>query len=324
MKAFTRTLVAFLLFINLCGMGRSEPFVLQTSAVDLHADDDQIGRVGRLIFQGGLNLTSLDPRFGGLSGLAISADGTLLSAVTDRGDWVQFTPILAPTGRLIGIAGAQIGDLQNLDGKPIRAKQDGDAESLIAIDGGFAVSYEHRHRLWFYRGVRNPFLARPTEIALPTKSRAMRSNKGIEALARLRDGRLIAIAEDFPKDATYVQGWIDEINRWHGFQYRRHALYLPAGAATSPDGDLLVLERRFSFIGGFGTRLVAISPNTIRPGGDITGRELARLERPLITENFEGIAAYRNEAGQTILYLVSDDNFLALQRTILLKFVLER
>jgi len=33
-----------------------------------------------------------------------------------------------------------------------------------------------------------------------------------------------------------------------------------------------------------------------------------------VTENFEGIAAYWNEAGDTVLYLISDDNFSALQK----------
>ncbi len=324
MKTLTGTIVVFLIFIDLSSMGRSEPLTVQTSAVDLHEEDDQIGRVGPLNFQGGLDVTSLDPRFGGLSGLAISADGSRLSAVTDKGDWVHFSPTLSPSGQLTGIAAAQIGDLLNLDGKPLRKKRNSDAESLITIDGGFAVSFERRHRLWFYRGTPNPLRARPTEFALPALSRAMPANKGMETLARLRDGRLIAIAEEFPKDAPYSQGWMFEKDRWHGFRYRRHALFVPVGAAVLPDGRLLVLERRYSFIGGFGTRLVAIYPGSIRPGADITGRELARFERPLITENFEGIAAYRNAAGKTVLYLISDDNFIALQRTILLKFALER
>jgi hypothetical protein len=324
MKAFTGTIVASLFLVILYGTARSEPLSVQTSAVDLHDEDDRVKGAGSLIFQGGLDLTSGDPRFGGLSGLAISVDGSRLSAVTDKGDWVQLSPIISSAGQLTGVAAAQIGDLLNLDGNPLRNKRDGDAESLVPIDGGLAVSFERRHRLWLYRGASNPFQSRPTAIALPANSRAAPSNSGMEAVARLRDGRLLAIAEEFPKDASFTQGWVFENNRWHGFWYRRHALFLPVGAAVLPDGDLLVLERRFNIIGGVGSRLVAISPDTIQPGADITGRELARLERPLITENFEGIAVHRNAAGETVLYLISDDNFQPLQRTILLKFTLKR
>ena len=234
MKAVTGLIVASLILINLCGMGRSEPLSLRASAVDLHADNDQIRRVGGLKYQGGLNLTSLDPRFGGLSGLAISADGRRLGAVTDRGDWVHFRPTLSSTGQLTGITAAQIGDLLNLDGKPLRKKRDSDAESLIPIDGGFAVSFEHRHRLWLYRAAPNPFRARPTEITLPAISRAMPPNTGVEALARLRDGRLIAIAEDFPKDAPFAQGWIFEKIDGTGFVIGATPYFYPPAPRPCP------------------------------------------------------------------------------------------
>ena len=37
-------------------------------------------------------------------------------------------------------------------------------------------------------------------------------------------------------------------------------------------------------------------------------------------DNFEGLALRRDRAGRTLLYLVSDDNFVPLQRTLLLQF----
>jgi hypothetical protein len=36
----------------------------------------------------------------------------------------------------------------------------------------------------------------------------------------------------------------------------------------------------------------------------------------------EGIALHRNASGETILTLISDDNFLPFQRTLLLQFAL--
>jgi len=36
----------------------------------------------------------------------------------------------------------------------------------------------------------------------------------------------------------------------------------------------------------------------------------------------EGIAVHRSSAGETILTLISDDNFSALQRTLLMQFAL--
>ena len=50
-------------------------------------------------------------------------------------------------------------------------------------------------------------------------------------------------------------------------------------------------------------------------------RELARLQPPLTIDNMEGVSA-TIENGRTIVWLVSDDNFTPLQRTLLLKFAL--
>ena len=50
---------------------------------------------------------------------------------------------------------------------------------------------------------------------------------------------------------------------------------------------------------------------------------LAVLAPPLTVDNMEAIAARKNEAGETILYLMSDDNFSSDQRTLLMMFRLD-
>ena len=66
-------------------------------------------------------------------------------------------------------------------------------------------------------------------------------------------------------------------------------------AALLPDGRLLVLNRRASWLEGAGAALVLIDPRTIRPGAVLTGREIARLEWPLIVDNMEGLSVTREE-----------------------------
>ena len=56
--------------------------------VPLDQDDPYRDRIDNLIWRGGLEIVSSDKRFGGLSGLHVSADGKRLIAVSDRGHWI--------------------------------------------------------------------------------------------------------------------------------------------------------------------------------------------------------------------------------------------
>ena len=61
--------------------------------------------------------------------------------------------------------------------------------------------------------------------------------------------------------------------------------------------------------------------NGLAPGKTLTGKEVARLESPLITDNFEALAVEQQKR-RTIIWLASDDNFWPLQQSYLLKFSL--
>jgi len=50
--------------------------------------------------------------------------------------------------------------------------------------------------------------------------------------------------------------------------------------------------------------------------------ELARLVFPYRVDNFEGIAVSRGRQGESLLWLISDDNFLPIQDTLLFAFEL--
>ena len=69
-------------------------------------------------------------------------------------------------------------------------------------------------------------------------------------------------------------------------------------------------------------RLRRISARTIVPGARLEGEAIAVLSPPLTVDNLEGVAARRTAAGETLIYLVSDDNFNPLQRSLLLMFAL--
>lgn len=98
--------------------------------------------------------------------------------------------------------------------------------------------------------------------------------------------------------------------------------YDPADATALPNGDLLVLDRAFRLPFRFSNRLSLVPASAIRAGSVARGELLATLDSPLIHDNFEGVAT-TIEHGATIVWLVSDDNQLPLQRTLLLKFRLD-
>ena len=59
----------------------------------------------------------------------------------------------------------------------------------------------------------------------------------------------------------------------------------------------------------------------LRPGATVSGQEIAILAPPLDVDNFEGVATRTGPHGETLIYLVSDDNFQPLEKTLL--FMLE-
>ena len=82
---------------------------------------------------------------------------------------------------------------------------------------------------------------------------------------------------------------------------------------------MLLLERRLT-VTGIRVRIVRLARGSLRAGTALRGKPVAELRHPLPVDNFEGLALGRDRAGRTLLYLVSDDNFMPFQRTLLFQF----
>ena len=94
-------------------------------------------------------------------------------------------------------------------------------------------------------------------------------------------------------------------------------------AAALPDGGLLVLERYFSWMSGVGMRIRRLLPNEIRPGARLTGHSVVQVDSGDEIDNMEGLAVHRGTRGETVVSLISDNNFrIFLQRTVFLQFTL--
>ena len=283
----------------------------------------EVPDLGALTWLGTLELRSPDPRFGGLSALLVSPDGADLTAVSDKGYRVQFGLQHDAGGRLTGTTGGLIAPLRGRDGLPMESRLDLDAEALARLPGGaVAVGFEHNHRLWRYAGAEAPLAGVPTALAFPPKPNALGQNSGFEAISELAGGGLLAIAEG-NNNAGESPAFLWRDGRWHGMTYRRDGGFRPTGAALLPDGDILVVERFFTILEGVKIRLVRLPAASLRPGADLSGTVLATLIPPVALDNVEGVDARRGENGETLIYLISDDNYNPLQRTLLLQFSME-
>jgi hypothetical protein len=103
---------------------------------------------------------------------------------------------------------------------------------------------------------------------------------------------------------------------------KRSADYDVSDAALLPGGDVLLLERKFSWTSGLAVRIRRIALGAIRPGAVVDGPVLLEVDLGFEIDNMEGLSVHRMPGGEIVLTLVSDDNFSALQRTLLLQFTL--
>ncbi|MBT3886188.1 MAG: esterase-like activity of phytase family protein [Rhodospirillaceae bacterium] len=310
---------------------RAEPIAVTAKPVALDSSDASRDRTGNLTYLGGLRLRSDAKGFGGFSGLDISADGAEMIAVSDFGRRLDARLTYAKDGRLAGISNARLAPLTGLDGKPITGKGEGDAEDIARLGDELLVSFERHHRILAY----GADVAIVRAVGPPPGLEKAPANGGIEALTALPGGRLLAILEA----ATAVSGgassgaspaWIRRGQSWTKMHYARTGKLSPSGAATVPagkgEGDVLVIERHWSLLVGTRVRIAHLGANDLAkagPGTMLRAREIARLEAPLIVDNFEGIAIRRGPGGAAYVYLISDDNFNPLQETLLLMFRLD-
>ena len=147
-------------------------------------------------------------------------------------------------------------------------------------------------------------------------------------MVRLHDGRFLIIAENVPSGTGTAQALLfdrdptDPAAQSVVLGYRPTAGFKPTDVTQLPDGRLLILNRRFTLWSLFTTEVVLVEALDPAPSGLLKSRTIAQFAPPTITENFEGIAV-STEQGKPIIWLISDDNFMRWQRTLLLKFELD-
>ncbi|MBY5933655.1 esterase-like activity of phytase family protein [Tateyamaria omphalii] len=231
--------------------------------------------------------------FGGLSAIEME-DGNAAIVLSDRG--ALFTLALDRDALTVDI------------GSATQPRPDRDSEGLARSGDTLYFSYEGPAEIVAHDGTRIP--------PHPDFS-TYHPNGSLEALAADEDGTLYTLPErSGAKDRPfpiyrYRNGAWDILTT-----LPRTGPFLPAGADIGPDGLLYILERAFTPL-GFRSRIRRMDPNA----PDVPAETLLTASVGQ-HDNLEGLAIWQSESGATCLTMVSDDNFLPVQRSELVEYAL--
>lgn len=284
-------------------------------------------RRGSLSFRGGVELQSPFEGFGGFSGLWRSPDGERLVAISDNAQWLT-ARVVHENGRIAGLADAVMAPILGPDGRPMRRTRYYDTECLSIVDGVAHIGIERVPAVMRFDFAKQGVKARGQLVPMPSVAREWPRNRGPEAIgiappASPVAGSLVVIAEMARLEpGAPTQGLILTGARRGSFDVARSDDFDVTDLAFLPDGDILVLERRFSILRGIAARIRRLNGRALRPGATLDGPVIFEADAGFQVDNMEGLAIHRNREGETILTLISDDNFSILQRTIILEFVL--
>jgi hypothetical protein len=283
-------------------------------------------RFGELEFRGGLILTSPYKNFGGISSIRVASDGVGFLALTDKGYWLRGR-IAYRAGRPIGITDAEMAPILGPDGRPLHRRGWYDTESLAEDGGTLYVGIERVHQIVRFDYAKDGLAARGVPIAVPPGVRMLPANKGLECLVIPQKGQplagtLIAISERGLDPHGNIFGFLIGGPSSGTFTVKRSDDFDVTDCATTPRGDLLILERRFSWTIGVAMRIRRLALSQVQPGALLDGPQLIFADMGFQIDNMEGLAVHRTAAGELVLTLISDDNFSPIQRNLLLQFTL--
>jgi hypothetical protein len=280
-------------------------------------------RFGDLEFRGGLELSSRHPAFGGISALHVEPDGNRLIAATDRGSWVRGR-IVYRDGKPVGVADAEVAPILGVDGRLLAARGWFDVESLAERDGILYIGIERAEQIVRFDYRRDGLRARGQPIDMPVDFKTFTYNKGLECLAAPRlgalAGGLIVVTEHSLDSAGNLRSFALSMDQVTRFGVKRSDDFDVSDCTVLSQDELLLLERRASPARGIAIRIRRIPLADIKEGAVVDGRLMFEADLAHQIDNMEGIAVHRNSAGETIVTLVSDDNFSIIQRSLVLQF----
>jgi hypothetical protein len=311
-------------FLSQCAVnppGTIEIHVQPLNGFDLR--DPSRSSFANLEYLGGLVLSSPNENFGGISALLVRPDGSGFLGATDRGFWLRGR-IVYEGNRPTGIADVEMKPILDADGKPYGRL---DVES-IAEDGNILYAgVERINSILRFDFGRLGFLAASHPVAIPSAIKKWPGNQSLEAMVYVpreypSGGTLIVLSEYGLDEWGNAQAFLIGGSTPGMFMVKRSDSYDISDAVLLPQGDLLLLERKYSVQDGASMRIRRVPLERIKPGALLDGTTLVEADKNFQIDNMEAIGLHQASSGETILTLMSDDNFSSAQRTIMLQFAL--
>jgi hypothetical protein len=302
---------------------KSGPIAITARQLVLDSSAPERIQLGALHFLGAWQLTAPDRSFGGLSSLHVKPDGRL-EALNDDGAAFIFPQPGMPGPGMVKV-------LPVFPGRKSWTPfpHDSESQATDTASGKIWVGYELLQRICRF----SPAFAQVERCRVWPEMMRWPITGSIESMVRLPDGRFLFLSENAVtnegagkaegRETLLFAGDPAAMETPHPIRmtYIPPAGYDPTDALWIGGSRLLVLNRRATVYDGFTAIITLVDVAGMGKGAVLRGREVARLAPPVLADNFEGLALERKD-GQRILWIVSDDNFLFFQRTLLLKFAL--
>jgi hypothetical protein len=164
-----------------------------------------------------------------------------------------------------------------------------------------------------------------TAVPLLIPMRELRYNQSLETLAKapasspLGASRVVVSEKSLNAQGDIFAAVLEGPRKGVFFVHRTDGYDVSDGDFL-PNGDLLLLERQYSLLGGIRMRIRRIAADTIRPGATVDGPTLIEADSSDQIDNMEGLTVWKDTSGGTRVSLISDDNQSLFQRTLYLEF----
>ena len=298
-----------------------DPLPVKVTPIERFENTGTSTRFGKLEFLGGLVVSSKERKFGGISGIEIEDDGSTAILVSDLG-YILRADFTYRDGRLASVS------IPSMMRAPLpTAIRHKDLEDIaVAADGILMLALERNDYQIAAIDLRSGKAETRDLIKLPGAADKLGFNWGIESLeffpeATQYAGRMIAIGEVPDKNAgSQIPCWIVGSGTC---AIKVRGRYDITSARFLGNGDLIILERRFTPDLNIGMRLRRIRRADIGVGKVMDGEILIEANLAMQIDNMEGLSVHRDpSSGTTVLTILSDDNLNFFQRTLILQFAL--